>query len=139
MTTPWQVIEEALARKRPPRGPKWLADELNESIQTVSNWKVRGVPVRRYREIANALGLTVDQIEGLEPLPWERLAQDSGWPFTVVTREEILALDENQLGMVEGAMLATLERIHSPNPEDVATFNRERSSKKKRSVKRKSA
>lgn len=77
--TPWQVIEEALARRRPRRNMKWLADELNESIQTVSNWKARGVPFRRFREIANVLGLTVDQIEGLEALPWEK--EDDGPTF----------------------------------------------------------
>lgn len=44
------------------------------------------------------------------------------WPFSVVTRAEILALDKPDLDMVEGAMLATLERIHSPNAEDVERF-----------------
>lgn len=69
--TPWEVIEEALAHRRPRRGPKWLADELHEKIQVVSNWKARGVPARRYRDIATVLGLTIDQIEGIEPLPWQ--------------------------------------------------------------------
>lgn len=68
---PWQVIEQALSHRKPPRGPKWLADELGESIQTVSNWKARGVPPRRLRQIGKALGLSVDQLEGMEPLPWD--------------------------------------------------------------------
>lgn len=74
---PWQVIEEALARRRPPRNMKWLADELGESIQTVSNWKKRGVPFRRFRDIGKVIGLTPDQIEGLEPLPWDKAEESS--------------------------------------------------------------
>lgn len=56
----------------------------------------------------------------------EWLAEDDGemvdaftWPFALITRDDILALDENQLGIVEGAMLNALQRIHSPNPEDL--------------------
>jgi hypothetical protein len=76
MTT-WDVIEEAMLRRRPARTMKWLAEELGERIQTVSNWKARGVPVRRLREIGQVLGLTVDQLEGVAPLPW---AEDSSAP-----------------------------------------------------------
>lgn len=78
--TPWEVIEEALAQKRPPRGPAWLAEQLKERIQVVSNWKSRGkVPASRYREVAQILGLTVDQLEGLAPLPWE-VKQEASTP-----------------------------------------------------------
>jgi len=74
----WEIIERALAEKRPPRGPQWLADELGIKIQVVMNWKSRRVPPKWHREIAQALGLTVDQLEGFAPLPWEK---GSGWPF----------------------------------------------------------
>jgi hypothetical protein len=69
--TPWEVIEQALQHKKPPRNLQWLADQLEVSIQVVVNWRSRGVPARRFRDIASALGLTVDQIEGVERLPWE--------------------------------------------------------------------
>lgn len=70
--TPWEVIEEALAQRRPPRGPAWLAEQLNERVQVVSNWKSRKkVPPSRYREVAAILGLTVDQLEGVASPPWE--------------------------------------------------------------------
>lgn len=114
--TPWQVIEEALARKRPPRGPKWLADELQESIQTVSNWKARGVPVKRYREIANALGLTVDQIEGIEPLPWERFADGSGWPFSEELHRKVVILSDEEIYRLETVMRAHLGMAQKPAP-----------------------
>ena len=68
--TPWEVIELALAHKRPARNLQWLADEIGVSIQVVSNWKARRVPAKRYREIAAALGISLDQLEGIEPLPW---------------------------------------------------------------------
>jgi hypothetical protein len=114
--TPWQVIEEALARKRPPRGAKWLADELKESIQTVSNWKARGVPVRRYREIANALGLTVDQIEGLEALPWERFPEGRGWPLSEELQQKVLLLSDEELYRLETVMRAHLGIAQKTGP-----------------------
>jgi hypothetical protein len=73
--TPWEVIEEALAHMRPVRSLQWLADEIKVSIQVVVNWRTRGVPPRRYRDVAAALGITIDQLEGVEPLPWERLEE----------------------------------------------------------------
>jgi hypothetical protein len=76
--TPWEVIQLALAHKTPPRNMQWLADQLSMSIQAVSNWKGRGVPARHYREIASALGITVDQLEGLERLPWESTEESAG-------------------------------------------------------------
>jgi hypothetical protein len=116
--TPWQVIEEALARKRPPRGPMWLAEALGETIQVVSNWKKRGVPARRYREIANVLGLTLDQVEGLEPLPWDR--QDgSEWPFSEELRARVLKLSDTALNELEAQMrkhLGMAQKISSAQP-----------------------
>jgi DNA-binding transcriptional regulator YdaS (Cro superfamily) len=75
--SPWEVIEEALLHKRPVRNLQWLADQLGVSAQVVSNWKARGVPAKRYRDVASAIGVTLDQLEGLEPLPWLRVAQQS--------------------------------------------------------------
>lgn len=69
--TPWEVIEEALVHRKPRRNLQWLADQLDIKIQVVVNWRMRGVPARRYRDIAAALGITVDQLEGIERLPWE--------------------------------------------------------------------
>lgn len=107
--TPWQVIEEALARKRPPRGPQWLADQLDETVQVVSNWKARGVPPRRFREIANVLGLTVDQIEGVDPLPWEGLGEGGDWPFSEDLRQKVLRLSDEERVGVERVIHAAIE------------------------------
>lgn len=68
--TPWEIIQESLVRKRPVRNMQWLAEQLDVKIQVVSNWKLRGVPAKRFRDIASALGITVDQLEGVTPLPW---------------------------------------------------------------------
>lgn len=105
--TPWQVIEEALAHKRPPRSQKWLAEELGESVQTISNWKNRGVPARRFRDIANVLGLTVDQIEGLHPLPWDR-PNSAAWPFSNELLNRVLILLDDERGRLEAVMRAHL-------------------------------
>jgi hypothetical protein len=95
--TPWEVIQLSLAHMRPPRNTQWLADQLGMSIQAVSNWKNRGVPARHYREIASALGITVDQLEGIDRLPWE--GQDHGtglMPEVEAVAGEINALPKAQ-------------------------------------------
>jgi transcriptional regulator with XRE-family HTH domain len=46
------------------------------------------------------------------------------WPFTLVTRDEILDLTAAQLGVVEGAMLAALARMQSVNAEDLQAFSK---------------
>lgn len=77
--TTWEIIEEALAHRRPRRSPQWLADQLRVTIQVVSNWKGRGrVPANRLRDIATVLGLSIDQLEGLEPPPWEEATTTAG-------------------------------------------------------------
>lgn len=110
MTTPWQVIEQALARRRPPRGPKWLADELEESIQTVSNWKARGVPARRMRAIGRVLGLSLDQLEGLAPLPWDVPAEGSNLrPEVYAAAAAINHLPDRQREWVLEVLGSTIE------------------------------
>lgn len=97
MTT-WEVIEDALAHKKPRRNPQWLAEQLGVTIQVVSNWKARGVPARRYREIATAVGITVDQLEGIEPLPW---AKEFEWPFSSQLQERVQRLRSDELCLLE--------------------------------------
>jgi hypothetical protein len=73
----WKVVEDALTQRR--RSPQWLADTLDCKIQVVSNWKARDrIPPERYRAVATALDLSVNQLEGYEPMPW---AQKAEWPF----------------------------------------------------------
>lgn len=105
----WQVIEDALAHRRPRRTATWLADQLGVSIAVVSNWKSRGrIPADRYRAIANALGLTLDQLEGLEPPPWA--AGDEGeWPFSSELRNKVLALSEEERRALEHVVTGILE------------------------------
>jgi hypothetical protein len=103
MTGTWQIIEQALAHKKPPRKVQWLADKLDVSAQVMTNWKTRRVPAARLRSIAEALGLSVDQLEGLAPLPWD---DDAAWPFESISRERFERLDDPQRQKIEGAVLA---------------------------------
>lgn len=111
--TVWEVIEAALHHLR--KSPQWLANELSKEketkIQAVSNWKARGrVPPARFRDIANVLGITVDQLEGLAPLPWSK---DLRWPFSVELHEKAETLNTEQLLDLEIAMW---ERMDEPLP-----------------------
>lgn len=111
--TPWEVIEEALARRKPPQKPQWLADRLGVTAQVMTNWKRRGVPAARYRAIAEALGLTVDQVEGVAPPPWRN---EAGWPFPDIEQSRFQKLTELQKGEVQAKvreLIAAFERAES--------------------------
>jgi hypothetical protein len=122
--TPWEVIEEALVHKKPRRNLQWLADQLATTIQVVHNWKARGVPARRYRDIASVLGINVDQLEGLAPLPWVQGEKHDLSPEVAKVAWEINALPERQrrwvLSTVKDAIeLAreTFQVTQSPLPD----------------------
>jgi hypothetical protein len=105
--TVWEIIEAALARQfRPPRDQQWLASTLGITPQAVHGWKKEGVPARRFRDIATALGLTVDQLEGLAPLPWDR-----GWPFADVEPERYYGLTLIEKDFVQRRLLEALEHV----------------------------
>jgi len=106
---PWDVIEGALARKKPPRDQAWLARELDISEQGVSNWKSRGVPRAQYERLADILGLTMEQVAGREPPPWERT--DAAWPFQSIDRSRYDRLNERMKGEIEGKVREQIERL----------------------------
>lgn len=102
--TSWDIIEEALAHKRPPRNLTWLAEQLRVSVQVIQNWKSRRVPPSRFREVASALGLSIDQLEGLEPLPWTK-----EWPFSSDLHLRVGRLVSEDLAALERAMWTHLD------------------------------
>lgn len=125
--TPWQIIEEALGRRRPPRKPQWLGDQLGVTAQVLTNWKSRQVPPSRFREIAGVLGLTVDQLEGLAPLPWD--ATNQAWPFVRIGIERFTALDKEDRAYVEGRLISAIEECEknkATQAEFLATMETER-------------
>ena len=99
--TAWQVIEEALSRKRPVRNATWLAEQLGIGIQSITNWKARGVPQGRYVEVGAILGLTAEQLAGVAPLPWEK---SGDWPFPDIDRARFDALTDVQRGEIQGVV-----------------------------------
>lgn len=44
------------------------------------------------------------------------------WPFQMIDRELILALNEHDLGVVEGAILTALTNLHSPNQNGLQPY-----------------
>lgn len=108
---PWEVIEEALAHKRPPQKAQWLADRLGITAQVITNWKLRGkVPPARYRQIAEALGLTVDQLEHKAPLPWEK---NTGWPFPQIEQSRFDRLEDWQRIEIQGKVREMIDKFES--------------------------
>jgi hypothetical protein len=106
--TPWEIIDSALTHKK--RKWAWLANELDISAQAVTNWKTRGVPAGQFRAIATVLSLSVDQVEGREPLPWDK---SDGWPFPGIDRARFDHLDPLQKGEIQGKvreMIAEFEK-----------------------------
>lgn len=116
MTT-WEVVELVLAHRR--KSQKWLAEQLDCKIAVTSNWKKRGnVPSERRREVANVLGLTLDQLEGYAPLPWDKPAE---WPFEDRDLyDRVRSLDPEQRLEVQGAMRKTLVDLERAKSIDAA-------------------
>lgn len=108
LMSPWEVIEEALAHKK--KKPQWLADKLDVSAQVLTNWKARKVPPARYRAIADALGLTVDQLEHAAPLPWEVKV---GWPFPDIDPARFDRLTPMQKGGIQQKVLEMIAAFES--------------------------
>jgi hypothetical protein len=111
--TPWQVIEEALARMRPPRNKEWLAQKLSTegkpvTPQGVGNWKVRGVPPGRFIELGEVLGLSARQVAGLDPLPWDK---SGPWPFPDIDPARFAHLNQTQIGEIQGKVREMLEKF----------------------------
>lgn len=114
MTT-WEIVVEALARKH--KSYTWLAEQLSAidkpiTDQAVNHWKDRGVPKGRYRPLATILGLTVDQIEGLAQLPWERPIE---WPFEDVPRERYFNLAPEDRKRVQAEFLESIANVEHEN------------------------
>jgi hypothetical protein len=104
--TPWEVVQQALAHRSPPRDQQWLAEQLDIEAQAITNWKTRGVPPKRFRQLASLFGLTVNQIEGIDPLPWERSVE---WPFSVELRARVERMTSEERCSVEKAVWDYLE------------------------------
>ena len=116
----WQIIEEALIHMRPRRTMLWLSEQLGVSIQVVSNWKARGVPASRRREIATALGMSVDQLDGLTPLPWEEsagsLVKTDLFPDVASTAKAINQLPKRQRDWVLSVVQTTIDAARATIP-----------------------
>jgi hypothetical protein len=64
----WERVAAELERRG--KGIQWLADRINTSVQAVQNWTTRGLPGRRYADVALALDESADWIVGLAPPKW---------------------------------------------------------------------
>jgi DNA-binding transcriptional regulator YdaS (Cro superfamily) len=118
----WQIIESALENMKPRRTPVWLAEQLGVSIQVVSNWKNRAVPASRRRDIATALGLTMDQLDGLAALPWEEVPESSAltklFPDVASVAVSINQLPKKQRDWVLGVVRSTIDAAKATIPSN---------------------
>lgn len=135
----WQIIEDALLHMKPRRNMLWLSEQLHVSIQVVSNWKSRGVPASRRRDIATALGLSIDQIDGLAPLPWEEIAEASEltklFPDVASVATSINELPKRQRDWVLGVVKSTIDAAKATIPPSAngVTHQDDKPVKKRRS------
>ena len=109
--TPWEVIEGALARKKPQRSQDWLAEQLGTTAQAVSNWKDRGVPKGRYEQLSEILGLTMEQVAGKAPVPWERPGGE--WPFPDIDPARFARLTDSQRWEIQLRARELIEKFES--------------------------
>jgi hypothetical protein len=110
--SPWEVIESALSRRKPPRDQKWLAQELGIGAQAITNWKKRGVvPSAHYAALAELFGLSMEQIAGKAPAPWE--GSSGEWPFPDIDSARFMRLTPTQRGEIQGKVRELIERFES--------------------------
>lgn len=107
--TMWEILLIALAHQKPPRNREWLAKQLDISPAAVAAWKLKGVPPRQHRPLATILGLTMDQLAGLEPLPWEDRTE---WPFERISRDQYFGLTPRERDLVEDRLVELLREIN---------------------------
>lgn len=96
-------------RKRPEaqRGEvAWLARKIGATVQTVNNWKKRGIPFKQRPAVASAIGWSVEQLQGLAPPP-------AVWPFETIDPARLHGLSRRDMLLVEFAALRELERIEA--------------------------
>jgi hypothetical protein len=71
--TVWNRIDRELDRRKRERlvPSTWaaLGEKLNVTSQVTTNWRTRGVPPKRYPDIAAALDWTVEQLLGRDEVP----------------------------------------------------------------------
>lgn len=118
-------------KKRTPFGERLFAARTHAKLTQAQLSKAAGISQGTLGELewvgdGSSATVRLAMACGVRP---EWLAEDEGdmldpraWPFSLVTEEEILSLDDHQRGIVEGALLSALERIHSPNQQDLQRF-----------------
>lgn len=84
----------------------WLARKIGAKVQTVNNWKKRGIPFQQRPKVAAAIGWSVEQLEGSAPPP-------AVWPFETIDPARLAGLSRREMMMVEFAALRELERIEA--------------------------
>jgi hypothetical protein len=84
----------------------WLMIELNESPQSINNWRrIRGIPSAKLPAIAILLGSTVERLVGATD------AAPADWPFTKITPDRLSRLSAGQLMQAEGVLLDKLNEL----------------------------
>jgi hypothetical protein len=104
--TVWEIIELTMNRMVPRRDQKWLAAELGVTAAAIHEWKKTRVPPARYRAIAEKIHISIDQLEGLEPLPWDR-----GWPFPDIEQDRFWQLGVKERDQVQAKVLELIEQL----------------------------
>mgnify|MGYP000665033325 CR=1 FL=1 len=121
MNDVWDRFIAAAERIQPAAGrpEAWLADKLGTTVQTVHNWKARGVPPSRFPAVAKALGMTVEQLLG------QPAAAPTAWPFEeFVPWARMQRLTPAQIAAVGRAVrLAVIEEENAA--AEVATWKRQ--------------
>lgn len=84
----------------------WLARKIGAKVQTVNNWKKRGIPFKQRPLVAAAIGWSVEQLQGAVPPP-------AAWPFETIDPDRLARLNRRDMLLVEFAALRELERIEA--------------------------
>lgn len=101
-------ILESVEKHLESHGLSWLflRDELDLSLQQINNWKTRGIPESWHARIAETLGVTVDELLGIDKRPLI-----TAWPFRNIPIQRFSRLAPGDQLAAEGALLDKIIEI----------------------------
>lgn len=109
----WDRIEAEIAGQPNGKGREvaWLAEKLKLRVQTINNWKSRGVPADRHQAIAAALAWSIDELLDA-PTP-----NRPAWPLSLISPQRWARLTERQKGAAESEALKVVEKFEAQAAE----------------------
>ena len=105
----WRRVDRELKRRR----TTWaeLGRAIEVSKQTLTNWKIRGIPAHAHIDIAESLGWSIDRLLGREEPPAPTPV------FSETALRAAILIDQQPEELDRRRGLAVLEQLYAKHPK----------------------